>query len=80
MAGEMLNKPDPYNTVTQLSEKEKTFLILACTDMTYVEIADKMFLSPKTIEGYRDVLCKKLHLNTRVQLALHAVKIGLVKL
>lgn len=80
MAGEMQNKSEPRNGLAQLSEKEKTFLILACTDMTYVEIAENMFLSPKTIEGYRDNLCKKLQLSTRVQLALYAVKIGLVKL
>ena len=80
MVGKMQNKSEPGNGLAQLSEKEKTFLILACTDMTYVEIAEKMILSPKTIEGYRDNLCKKLQLNTRVQLALYAVKFGLVKL
>ncbi len=80
MAVEMQNTSKPSTNLGQLSEKEETFLILACTDMTYAEIAEKMFLSPKTIEGYRDALCKKLQLNTRVQLALYAVKVGLVKL
>jgi two-component system, NarL family, invasion response regulator UvrY len=62
------------------SENEKKFLILTCTDLTYAQIAEKMFLSPKTIDGYRESLCKKLHVSTRVELALYAVKSGLVKL
>lgn len=80
MASEMQNKSGNSNNLDKLSDNEKKFLILACTDMTYVQIAEKMFLSPKTIEGYRETLCKKLHLTTRVELALYAVKNGLVKL
>lgn len=43
-------------------------------------MAKQMFLSPKTIDGYRYVLFDKLHIKSRVGLALHAVKHGLVKL
>lgn len=65
---------------TSLTENEKQLLKYICTDLTYSQIADKMFLSPKTIEGYRDNLCKKLNISTRVQLALFAVKTGIYKL
>lgn len=81
MAAEMQNKLSSNNAgLNKLSENEQKFLMLACTDLTYVQIAEKMFLSPKTIEGYRDNLCKKLHVSTRVELALYAVKTGLFKL
>lgn len=80
MANEMQNKYNGNTSIDKLSENEKKFLALACTEMTYVQIAERMYLSPKTIEGYRDGLCKKLHLTTRVGLALFAVKSGLVKL
>ena len=63
-----------------LNDKEKTFIQLACSDLTYNEIAKQMFLSPKTIDGYRNILFDKLHVKSRVGLALHAVKHGLVKL
>ena len=61
------------NTI-QLKEKEITFLKLACTELTYKEIADKMYLSPKTIDGYRDSLFSKLNVKNRVGLVIYAVK------
>ena len=61
------------NTVV-FKEKELTFMKLACTELTYKEIADKMFLSPKTIDGYRDVLFSKLDVKNRVGLVMYAIK------
>lgn len=63
-----------------LPENEREFLKLACTDMTYQKIADKMCLSPKTIDGYRETLFQKFNVKSRVGLAMYAVKNGLVKL
>lgn len=60
-----------------LKEREKEFLIHACTEMTYKEIAEKMFLSPKTIEGYRDSIYEKLNIRNRMGLMLYAIKHGL---
>lgn len=66
---------EDYNPI-KISEREKEFLKLATTEMTYKEIADKMFCSPRTIEGYRDSLFEKLELKTRVGLAVFALKNG----
>jgi DNA-binding NarL/FixJ family response regulator len=63
-----------------MNEREKEFLHLACSELTYNEIAAKMFLSPKTIDGYRIALFEKLQVKSRVGLALYAVKHGLVEL
>jgi two-component system, NarL family, invasion response regulator UvrY len=68
------------NTPLSLSEKEREFIKLAVTDMTYQQIADKMNLSVKTIDGYREALFRKLNVKTRVTLALYAVKNGLAEL
>lgn len=57
-----------------LKERELTFMKYACSEMTYKEIADKMFLSPKTIDGYRDVLFTKLNVKNRVGLVMYAIK------
>jgi DNA-binding NarL/FixJ family response regulator len=62
----------------KLSERELEFLKLVCTEMTYKEIADRMFLSPRTIDGYRDALFEKLNIKTRVGLVLYAIKTGIV--
>lgn len=75
--GEMLKD---FNTFNQLNEREKEFLKLACSELTYSDIASKMSLSPKTIDGYRNALFEKLNIKSRVGLALYAVKNGLIQL
>jgi DNA-binding NarL/FixJ family response regulator len=63
-----------------LNERELEFMKLVCTEWTYKEIADRMYLSPRTIDGYRDALFEKLNVRTRVGLAMYAVKNGIVTL
>jgi len=58
----------------EFSDRELEFLKLACTEMTYKEVADVMCLSPKTIDGYREQLFKKLEVKNRVGLVLYALK------
>jgi two-component system invasion response regulator UvrY len=60
--------------ITQLNPRETAFLKLICTEMTYKEIADKMSLSPRTIDGYRDDLFQKLDCKSRVGLVIYAIK------
>ncbi|MCW3123066.1 MAG: response regulator transcription factor [Flavipsychrobacter sp.] len=62
----------------ELNERESTFLGFCCTELTYKEIADQMFLSPRTIDGYREALFKKLNITTRTGLAMYAIKAGMV--
>lgn len=57
-----------------LNDKELEFMKWICTELTYKEIAAKMFLSPRTIDGYREKLFEKLNVKTRVGLALYAIK------
>ncbi len=62
------------NSEMILKKTEIEFLKLLCTELTYKEIADKMFLSPKTIDGYRDTLFIKLNVKNRIGLVLYAIK------
>ncbi len=62
----------------QLNAREIEFLKLVCTEMTYKEIAEKMFLSARTIDGYRDSLFEKLNVKSRVGLVLYAIKNSIV--
>lgn len=68
------------HSLPPINDREMEFLKLACSEMTYNEIAGKMFLSPKTIDGYRNALFEKLNVKSRVGLALYAVKNGIVQL
>ncbi|MCW3088232.1 MAG: DNA-binding response regulator [Sediminibacterium sp.] len=66
--------------VLDLTEREKEFLRLLCTDKSYKEIAAAMFLSPRTIDGYRDILFDKLNVASRVGLVIFAIRNQLVTL
>ncbi|SRR6266536_3576890 len=63
-----------------LSDREMEFLQHVCSELSYKEIADKMFVSPRTVDGYREALFERLNVKTRVGLVLYAIKNGLVNL
>jgi DNA-binding NarL/FixJ family response regulator len=63
-----------------LKEKEKDFLRRTCSDKSLKEIAADMYLSPRTIDDYRDSLFEKLQVSSRTGLVLFAIRTGLVKL
>lgn len=65
---------------TSLSTREITFLRWACTDLTHKEIAAEMQVSPRTIDGYRDSLFRKLSVTSRVGIVVFALKNGFVQL
>lgn len=62
----------------KLNDREVEFLQYASTELTYKEIAEKMFCSPRTVEGYRDTLFEKLGLKTRVGLVVFAIRNGII--
>jgi len=61
------------NTIA-ITDREREFLKYSVTEMSYKEIAEKMFCSPRTVESYRDNLFEKLELKTRVGLAVYAIR------
>jgi DNA-binding NarL/FixJ family response regulator len=63
-----------------LTDREKEFLKLACSDLTYRQIADRMHLSERTIDGYRESLFQKLSVQSRVGMVLEALRRNLVSL
>ncbi len=79
-----INKMDDgsgdLKSLVPLNDRETDFLKYTCTELTYKEIADKMFVSPRTIDGYRDALFEKLHVKTRVGLVMYAIKNGVVNI
>jgi two-component system invasion response regulator UvrY len=62
----------------ELNAKEREFIKLACTGLTYHQIAAKMHQSPKTIDGYREALFIKLNVKNRTSLAMYGVINGIV--
>ncbi len=64
----------------ELSEKQRVFLQHCNSELSYKQIADRMFLSPKTVDHYRDNLFRLFCVNTRTGLVLKAIKLGLLTL
>lgn len=65
---------DKPETHVVLNEKEKEFLRWTCSELSYKEIAEKMYLSPRTIDDYRQSLFNKLKVHSRVGLVMYAIK------
>ncbi|MFI5152092.1 MAG: response regulator [Chitinophagales bacterium] len=68
-------EPEP----AMLTEKEKEFLRLICSDITYRDIAAKMYVSPRTVDEYRNHLFEKLKVKSRVGLVMYAIRNGLAE-
>jgi DNA-binding NarL/FixJ family response regulator len=66
--------------IPELKEREKELLQHLCSDMSYSEIAQKMFLSESTVDTYRASLFEKFNVRNRIGLLLKANSLGLVKL
>ena len=62
----LVNDKEDTAGLHHVTDRELLFLRLACSEKTYREIAAEMFLSERTIDGYRESLFKKLHVTTRV--------------
>jgi len=68
----------PGSNTVQLTDREIRFLKLCCSDLTYKDIAKKMFLSPRTIDSYRDTLFEKLGVSSRTSLVIFAMRNGII--
>ena len=75
----LLQHQDKQNEL-HLSDKEKQFLQLACSDATYKQIASTMNVSERTVDGYRENLFRKLDVQSRTGMALEAIRRNLVTL
>ena len=80
VTGKLVSIVSKKDNDDELNEREITFLKLVCSELTYKEIADKMYKGVRTIDGYRDALFEKLNVKTRIGLVLYAIKNGIVSL
>lgn len=68
----------PFLDKILLSELEIEFLKMVCTEMTYKEIAGKLNMNPRAIDGMRDNLFTRLDVKSRVGLAMYSIRQGVV--
>lgn len=73
-------KSKPLQPVTDLTKREVEILQLTCQQYTAEEIANKLFISVKTVNGHRNNLLQKTGSRNVTGLVLYAVKNRLVEL
>ena len=68
--------------LARLTENEVRFLKLICDDreLTYEQVAEEMGVHRRTVDGYREHICNKLKVRSKVGLVITAVRYGLVEL
>ena len=72
-------KENRNNIALEINNKEYEFLALCCTDLSYKEIADRMSVGIRTVDGYRESLFSMLKINSRIGLAMFAMQTGIYK-
>ena len=69
----------PSSFHVELTARETEILQLICEEYTTGEIAEKLFISPRTVEGHRNHLLEKLGCKNTAGLVIYAVQHDLVK-
>lgn len=80
VSGKLIRSMSGNETSPLLTQKETEFLKLCCSELTYKEIAAKMYVSPRTVDNYRESLFLKLNLKSRPGLVMYAIQQGIYKL
>ncbi len=75
------SKFNPYKKqeIVYFSEREIEIIELICKEQTNKEIADKLFLSVRTVEGHRLKILEKMNVKNTVGLVVYAIKKGIVE-
>jgi DNA-binding NarL/FixJ family response regulator len=63
-----------------LSDREKEVLRLVAEGCATKEVAEKLYISPKTVENHRANIMKKLNIRDRTGLTKYALRLGLIDL
>lgn len=75
------SKFNPYKKAKKIefSEREIEIIQLICQELTNKEIADKLFLSIRTVEGYRLKIQEKMNVKNSIGLVIYAIRNGFYK-
>jgi DNA-binding NarL/FixJ family response regulator len=61
-----------------LTAREQEVMGLLAEGLSTNQVADKLFISPKTVDNHRHSIMKKLDLHSTIDLARYAAKLGLI--
>ncbi|MBN2776753.1 MAG: response regulator transcription factor [Bacteroidales bacterium] len=66
--------------VAQLSEREIEIIVAFGDGLSYKEIGEKLFISPRTVESHKNRILEKLELNTIIDLVKFGIKYDLIQI
>lgn len=66
-----------FSDVDPLTDRELDVLRLICQELTTTEVAGKLFLSPRTVEGYRNNILQKIGARNTAGIVVYAMSKGL---
>jgi len=75
-----VKKNPENNTDANLSDREIEIIKLLSEGLCGKEIAEKLYISPRTVETHRANILAKLHLKNNIDLVKYAIKNNIVKL
>jgi two-component system response regulator NreC len=62
---------------SEFTDREKEIIKLICTEHTNKEIGEKLFLSTRTVEGYRMKILEKMDAKNIVGIVVEAIRLGI---
>jgi DNA-binding NarL/FixJ family response regulator len=71
------DKKDKKKKEADFSEKEIEIIKLICQEFTNKEIGEKVFLSARTVEGYRMKILEKMEAKNTVGIVIEAIRLGI---
>jgi DNA-binding NarL/FixJ family response regulator len=63
-----------------LTSREQEVMVLLAEGLSAKEVAEKLFVSPRTVENHRSSIMRKLDLHSNHELIRYAAKLGLIDL
>jgi DNA-binding NarL/FixJ family response regulator len=70
--------PSPESQYNTLSPREQEVLVLLVQGNSAKQIAERLFISPKTVENHRSNIMQKLGMHSTIELFRYAMRIGLL--
>ncbi|MGZ6520095.1 MAG: response regulator transcription factor, partial [Bacteroidia bacterium] len=68
----------PIFNITNFSEREIEIIKLICQELTNKEIATKLFISKRTVDGHKEKILRKINAKNAIGIVMFAVKNNLL--